>query len=110
MDCRGGLVDRASCTRLRYSQEGNSVETLTISLPESMRTFIESQVAEGGYDTASEYIQALLREAQKRKAKEKVEGLLLEGLQSGESVEMSAQDWEDIRQEVRHRHARQDGP
>jgi antitoxin ParD1/3/4 len=40
--------------------------TLSLSLSDSMRTFIEQKVAQGGYGTASEYIQQLLRDDQKR--------------------------------------------
>jgi hypothetical protein len=43
--------------------------TLNISLPDSMRNFIEEKVAEGGYSTASEYIRQLVREDQKRAGK-----------------------------------------
>jgi antitoxin ParD1/3/4 len=79
---------------------------LNISLPESVREFIEREVAEGGHGDASEYIYKLLQEEQKKKAREKVEALLLEGLQSGPATPMTAQDWEDIRREVHERHAR----
>lgn len=74
--------------------------TLNISLPKTMRAFIETQVAEGGYSTASEYIRTLLREAQKRKAKAKLEALLLEGINSGEPIEATAEYWEAKRRRV----------
>jgi outer membrane protein TolC len=34
------------------------MSTLNISLPESMRAYIDEKVAEGGYSTASEYVRA----------------------------------------------------
>ena len=34
--------------------------TLNISLPDSMRTFIDQKVAQGGYSIASEYIRQLV--------------------------------------------------
>ena len=80
--------------------------TMNISLPEAMRKFVEKQISEEGYSTASEYIRALLRDEQKRKAKAKLEELILEGINSGESTPMTAQDWEDIRREVRERRAK----
>ena len=40
--------------------------TMNISLPQHMRDFIESEVARGGYGSTSEYIRALVREAQER--------------------------------------------
>jgi antitoxin ParD1/3/4 len=73
------------------------MSTVNISLPESMKAYIEEQVAMGGYGTVSEFLRDLIRQDQKRKAKESLETLLLEGLESGTSTPMSTQDWEDIR-------------
>ena len=69
--------------------------TLNISLPESMRTFIDEQIAQGGYSTASEYIRDLIRQAQKQAAKEKLDNMLLEGLTNGESVEVTDEWWRE---------------
>jgi antitoxin ParD1/3/4 len=79
------------------------MSTLNISLPEPLREFVDSQVAEGGYRTASDYIRELVQEAQKRKAREKVEALLLEGLQS-EASAMTKEDWEELKLRVGERH------
>ena len=76
--------------------------SMNVSLPEPLRQFVEEQVQTGGYGTASEYVRGLLREAQKLKAQERLEELLLEGLSSPVS-EMTAQDWQEIRQEIRER-------
>lgn len=80
---------------------------ISISLPESMRDFIEEQVAQGGYGTVSEYLRALVHEEQKRKARERLEALLLEGLESGPATEMTDADWDEMRRrfDERHRHA-----
>jgi len=67
--------------------------TLNISLPESMRTYIEETVAQGGYSTASEYIRQLVREDQKRAAKERLESLLIEGVESGPAIEITDGFW-----------------
>jgi antitoxin ParD1/3/4 len=75
--------------------------TLNISLPDVMRDFIERQVAQGGYRTASEYIRALVQEAQKREAREKVETLLLEGLHTGDPVEVTRKYWEKKRRKLK---------
>jgi antitoxin ParD1/3/4 len=79
--------------------------TMNISLPEPMRAYVEQQVAQGGYSTASEYIRQLVREDQKRAAKQRLESLLMEGIESGPSREMTAADWDDLRQRVWQRHA-----
>ena len=40
--------------------------TMNISLPEDMKAFVEAQMTQEGYATASEYLRTLIREAQKR--------------------------------------------
>jgi antitoxin ParD1/3/4 len=83
--------------------------TMNISLPETMKEFVEVEVSEGGYNTTSEYFRALVRDAQKRKAEERLVALLLEGLESGESTPMTGKEWVDIREEVRRRAAIRSG-
>jgi antitoxin ParD1/3/4 len=77
---------------------------LNISLPDALHEFIESQVADGGYGTASEYISTLVREAQRQKARERVEALLLEGINSGEPIEVNAEYWEEKHCRLREGH------
>ena len=73
---------------------------MNISLPDTMRDYIEEQVAQGGYSSVSEYFRELVRQDQKHRANERLQTMLLEGLNSGNATEMTAQDWEDIRQAV----------
>ena len=73
--------------------------TMNISLPEEMKAFIEAQMAQEGYASASEYLRALIREAQMRKAKQALEAKLLEGLQ-GPATKMTWEDWQSIRREA----------
>ena len=77
--------------------------SINFSLPESLREFVERQVAEEGYSTASEYLRKLVREEQKRKAKEKLEALLLEGLNSGAPIEVTPDFWEGLRRQLKER-------
>lgn len=71
-----------------------------------MRAYVEEQVANGGYSTLSEYFRELVRHDQKRKAQERLEALLVEGLESGTATPITDRDWEDIRQTVRERVAK----
>jgi antitoxin ParD1/3/4 len=66
-----------------------TMATMNISLPDPMREFIEERVTEKGYTTTSEYFRNLVCEDQKRKAQEKLEALLLEGLESGTPIEVT---------------------
>lgn len=71
--------------------------TINISLPEQMRLFVEEQVTAGGYSTTSEYIRSLIRQDNERKNKEHLDNLLLQGLASGESIEVTEQWWDEKR-------------
>ena len=82
------------------------MSTLNISLPEAMRAFVEQRVGEGGYSSASEYIRQLIREDQKRLARERLEELLLEGLESGQAIPLSDEWWERKKLELAQRRQR----
>jgi len=52
--------------------------TLRISLPESLRAFVDQQVASRHYENPSEFIRALIRDAEEREAEQaRSEALLL---------------------------------
>lgn len=74
-----------------------------ISLPGALKTWVEKQVAKHGFGTASEYVRQLLREEQKRQAQAKLEGMLVDGFDSGPATPMTRQDWDDVRREGRKR-------
>ncbi|MHC4514158.1 MAG: type II toxin-antitoxin system ParD family antitoxin [Planctomycetota bacterium] len=76
---------------------GDSTQTMNISLPAAMRAFVERQVAAGGYSTASEYVRELIRQAQKAAEKQRLETLLIEGLQSGSAVPVTEQLFDELR-------------
>ena len=59
---------------------------MNVSLPAPLKAFVDEQLAAGRYSTASEYIRELIREDERRKAEERVESLLLEGLESPKSA------------------------
>jgi antitoxin ParD1/3/4 len=73
--------------------------TMNISLPDEMKAFVETQMAADGYASASEYLRDLIRNDQKRRAKQALEAKLLEGLQ-GPSVVMTPEDWDSIEREA----------
>jgi putative addiction module CopG family antidote len=56
--------------------------SLNISLPEGLKAFVKERVAQAHYSTPSDYVRALIRADQKRQAKEKLDQLLLAGLET----------------------------
>jgi antitoxin ParD1/3/4 len=59
---------------------------IQISLPESMKVFIEEQVAKGGYSSASEYLQELIFQDQQCKGKEGKGSQLMAKLQTQDQL------------------------
>jgi antitoxin ParD1/3/4 len=78
-------------------------DTMNIALPETMKEFVLQQVTEGGYSTASEYVRELIRVDQKRKAGQRLDALLLEGLEGGNPAPLTKKDWNDLRAQVQAR-------
>ena len=73
--------------------------SMTISLPDELIAFIETQVAPEGYASADEYLRALLLKARKEKTRKELEAKLLKGLE-GESTEMTREEWNSIENEA----------
>jgi putative addiction module CopG family antidote len=79
------------------------MEIVNISLPPGLEEFVQARIAERGYSSVDEYVRDLICADQKQCAKMLLEKEVLAGIRSGESVEMTDHDWEDIRGEVRAR-------
>ena len=56
--------------------------TMNISLPESLKAFVDERVKARGYGSHSEYLRDLVRKDELEAAKDKLRGLILEGLSS----------------------------
>jgi antitoxin ParD1/3/4 len=55
------------------------MSTMNISLPDSLKHFVDQQVTDRGYGTSSEYVRELIRHDQDR---QRLRRLLLEGASS----------------------------
>jgi len=79
---------------------------MNVHLTAELEEFVQKKVESGLYGSASEVVREALRLLARRDAQDRLEGLLLEGLDSGEAREMSAKDWREVRATVRERLAR----
>lgn len=75
---------------------------MNISLPDSLRSFVDEQVSTRGYGTSSEYVRELIRRDQDRV---RLRRLLLQGAGSAAGAEASRAYFTDLRDRV-HRRAR----
>ena len=80
--------------------------SMNISLPETMKEFVDEQVQSGGYGSASEYIRELVRRDQKERTEARLEALLLEGLNSGDAVPITPEFWGKLRSDLNARRAK----
>ena len=72
--------------------------TLNVSLPASLKAFVDEQVSGHGYGTCSEYVRALINRDQER---QHLRRLLLEGAESAVSKPVDATCFEELRDRVR---------
>jgi antitoxin ParD1/3/4 len=79
---------------------------MNLSLPPDMKRWVDEQVKAGGYGTASEYLRDLLRKARERQQRRRIDGLLVEAVESGAAIEMNDADWTSIRKAARSAAAR----
>jgi len=61
-----------------------------------LQAFVSDVVASGAFADPGEYVAALIEEDRRRRAKAKLESLLLEGLEE-ESTEIGDTDWDEMR-------------
>jgi len=74
--------------------------TVTISLPESLKDFVERQIKTKDFGNVSEYFRTLLREARAKEEDARLEALLVEGLASGEEVPLTEEFWRELKSEA----------
>ena len=79
------------------------MSTMNISLPESLKAFVDEQVKQRGYGTISEYVRELIRTDLER---QRLRGLLLDGAGSGPTVPADAAYFEQLRNRAGRRPAR----
>ena len=71
---------------------------MNISLPDSLKSFVDEQVATRGYGTSSEYARELIRKDQDRF---RLRELLLEGAASTPTGEADAAHFDGLRAPIR---------
>lgn len=74
------------------------MSTMNISLPDSLKSFVDEQVRERGFGTSSEYVRELIRKDQDR---QRLRGLLLAGAASAPGSPANATYFEGLRDRVR---------
>ncbi len=74
------------------------MSTMNISLPDSLKSFVDEQVVSRGYSTCSEYVRDLIRKDQDRR---RLRSLLIEGAESEPTAPVIEAYFHDLRERVR---------
>jgi len=74
------------------------MSTMNISLPDSLKSFVDEQVGERGYSTSSEYVRELIRKDQDR---QHLRQLLLAGAATEPALPADSAYFEGLRNRVR---------
>ena len=77
--------------------------TMNISLPDTLKEFVDQQVSTAGYGTSSEYVRQLIRRDQDRI---RLRNLLLEGAQSPPTGIADADYFSSLRSDIKKRLAK----
>jgi len=84
------------------------MSNISISLPEDLLTYVDEQITKAGYASASEYFLRLVeRDRQREQARETLDSLLLEGIDSldrQEGIEATDDWWEQERNDLIAKH------
>lgn len=76
------------------------MSTMNIFLPDSLKAFVDDQVAQRGYGTTGEYVRELIRRDQER---QQLRGLLVAGIESAAATPADAVYFDALRDRVRKR-------
>ena len=65
--------------------ENNTISntSMNVSLPETLKEYVQDRISEGIYSNPSDYVRSLICEDMHRHAERQFEALVLEGLNSG---------------------------
>ena len=86
-----------------------ATSTLNISLPDTMRQYVEKKIATEGYGTISEYVRELIR-ADQRLENTRFDTLIAEAYASGDPTPLTKADIAEARQIVKDRIAARKSP
>ena len=81
---------------VRYAR---AMSTMNISLPDSLKEFVDNQVGSLGYGSSSEYMRELIR---KDRDRQRLRGLLFDGANSPQSVTIDSGYFDKLRSRVRN--------
>jgi antitoxin ParD1/3/4 len=75
--------------------------TIHLNLSDAQQQFLQGEMQAGHFTDPAAYIESLIERA--RKGKQRLESMLIEGLNSGDAIPLDEAEWNRIRGEVHRR-------
>jgi antitoxin ParD1/3/4 len=85
-------------TKIAKTSTFDLMSTMNVSLPDSLKDFVDEQVAQRGFGSVSEYVRELIRKERDRSL---LRNLLLEGARSAPAGLADAKYFDGLRRRVR---------
>jgi Arc/MetJ-type ribon-helix-helix transcriptional regulator len=77
---------------------------IDVTLSQELKAFVESEASRGGYNGASQYVEALLEELWRHTTLERLEAELVRRIDGPAPHELPDNFWEDMKARLRQRH------
>lgn len=80
--------------------------SMNVSLPNTLRVYVQHRVETGGFGNVSEYIRDLIRRDREARVQDALTAAIREGLESGTPIPVDDQYFERKKAELLERHSR----
>jgi antitoxin ParD1/3/4 len=77
--------------------------TLDLPLSDDLRRFVDERARQTHHSSPTDYVRALIREDQRKAAMARLEEKLIEGLDSGEAVEVTPAYLDDLERRIQEK-------
>lgn len=77
--------------------------TIHVTLSEELKAAVDREVAEGGFESPDAYLQSLVRDALRRRARRALDAKLIEALDEEPATPMTREDWEGVERQALER-------
>ena len=74
---------------------------LKLKLPEPLQHWVDMQTSVGGYTDAEDFVSQVLQGERRRQELESLESKLMESIQGGPAIPLTAEHWKSLKQVAR---------
>ncbi len=80
------------------------METYSITVPDDVAEIVKEKAANRGFHSPADFLQALIASALDQEDRDRLEAMLIEGLESGPPIEATEKFWREFKDELNLNH------